>query len=100
MTGVSALLVCPACESPWQSPVEEVHGSTALVRCPQCDHTTTFLEAAAAAWALGHMSREDFFDLAAQIAPDDVGDALAALVNIAAWWDRRAHGDAAGDGGR
>ena len=84
-------VICPTCESVWREATDEYAGA-AVVRCPSCAKQTTLLEAAAAAWALGHISREDFFEVAGHVAPEDVGQALAALVNIAAWWERRTTG--------
>ena len=89
MTGASVVLICPTCESRWRHLTDDERSSTALVPCPNCGQPATILETAAAAWALGHISRGDFFEFAGHLAPEDVGEALTALVNIATWWEQR-----------
>ena len=87
MAGV--LLACPACEAVWKQTGDEERSSMTPVQCPHCGKQATVLEAAAAAWALGHISRHDFFEFASHVAPDDVGQALTALAKIASWWEQR-----------
>lgn len=93
MTGASVLLVCPACELPWRQLTDTRPSTSAQVRCPDCAQPTTLLEAAGAAWALGYLSREEFFELAGRVTPNDIGEALAALAHIAVWWEQRTSGD-------
>ena len=86
----SVALTCPSCEAVWrQITEEEASGMAILIQCPSCGELATVLEAAAAAWALGHISRDDFFALAGHVAPEDVGQALTALAKIASWWEQR-----------
>lgn len=89
MTGASVPLICPACQVPWQQVTDDPSASTTPIRCPHCGQPATILEAAAAAWALGHITHGDFFELAGRVAPEDIGEALAALAKIAAWWEQR-----------
>lgn len=88
MSGASPL-ICPECQIPWQQITDDPSASTTPIRCPHCDQPATILEAAAAAWALGHITHGDFFELARRVAPEDIGEALAALAKIAAWWEQR-----------
>ena len=85
----SVPLTCPSCEAVWRQMTDEERSGTVLIRCPSCGERATVLEAAGAAWALGHISRDDFYALAGQVAPEDVGQALAALAKIASWWEQR-----------
>lgn len=93
MADTSTLLVCPACELSWRQLTDGEPSTSAQVRCPDCAQPTTFLQAGATAWALGHLSREEFFDLAGRVTPKDIGEALAALARTAEWWEQRAGGD-------
>lgn len=89
VSSASVSLICPACQFPWRQVSADPSASTTPIRCLHCGQPATILEAAAAAWALGHITHGDFFELAGRVAPEEIGEALAALAKIAAWWEQR-----------
>lgn len=89
-------MVCQSCLHRWAERVRTT-GEGAVVTCPQCDASTTPLEAAAAAWALGQLPRGEFFAIAGLVSPDDITETLAALARVTTWWESRHGRDEPGD---
>ena len=89
-------MICLACLHRWAEQLQAVSADP-VVRCPRCGTSSTPLETAAAAWALGDLTRDEFFAIAGAISPDGITETLAALARITRWWEARTRRDDPGD---